>query len=193
LQIVCGVDSAAGMTSDGSTPVLGVGQMNIVKNKVTVALCFALMVILLNDGAEASSNDAKPTFMHLPMRLRNPRGVGLSHQGARTSNSVPGEGESVPEDLGNTFQGDDTIPRISHLPPHMYDPRGARESTPLEEVNVEPVSENQVESATPEVNQVRFSQLPRLHNPRGVNVIKQIQEGMVTESGRQAGIEGDKN
>lgn len=147
----------------------------------------------LNDGVEASAVDAKPTFMHLPMRLRNPRGVGLSHQGARTSNFVAGEHESVPEDHGNTFQDDNTVPSFSHLPPHMRDPRGVHVSRSMEETNVDPVSENQVESATPEVNQVRFSHLPRLHNPRGVNAVKQIQEGMSKESGRQAGDEGDKN
>jgi len=180
------------MASDGNAPVSVVGQMNIFKNKVTVALCFALMIILLNDGVEASANDAKPTFMHLPMRLRNPRGVGLSHPGARTSNPVSGEHESVQEDQSKTVQGDDNIPRFSHLPPHIHDPRGVRVSRPMEEANAEPVSENQVESVTPEVNQARFSHLPRLHNPRGVNVVKQIQEGMSKESGRQAGDEGDK-
>lgn len=38
--------STARMASDGSAPVPGVGQMNI-KNKVTVGLCFASMVMLL--------------------------------------------------------------------------------------------------------------------------------------------------
>lgn len=164
--------STAGMASDGNAPVSGVGQ--------------------LNDGVEASANDARPTFTHLPRRLRNPRGIGLSHQGARTFNTpVPGEHESVQEDHSNTVQGNDNIPRFSHLPPHMHDPRGVRVSRPVEESNAEPVSENQVESATPETNQVRFSHLPRLHNPRGVNAVKQIQEGMSKESGREAGDEGD--
>jgi len=179
------------MAFDGNAPLSGVGQMNIFKNKVTVALCFALMIILLNDGVEASANDAKPTFMHLPMRLRNPRGIGLSHQGARTLNPVPGERDSVQEDHSNT-QGDDNGPRFSHLPPHMHDPRGVRVSRPKEEENAEPVSENQVESATPEANQARFSHLPRLHNPRGVNVVKQIQEGMSEGSDREAGDEGER-
>ena len=133
----------------------------------------------MNDGAGAPGADdahAKPTFMHLPMRLRNPRGVGLSHQGARTSISVPElhnpreteECDSVPEDHSNSFQDDSSGPRFAHLPQHIYDPRGVRASRPMEEVNVDPVPVSQVESATPEVNQVRFSHLPRLHNPRGV-------------------------
>lgn len=149
----------------------------------------------LNDGAEANVNGAKPTgFMHLPLRLRNPRGVGLSHRPERHSPKETEERESVLEDHGVTFQGDNTVPRFAHLPLHMHDPRGARVSSPMEEVNVDPVSENQVESGTPEVNHVHFSHLPRLHNPRGVNVVKQIQEGMSKDqSDRQAGDEGDKN
>jgi len=133
--------------------------------------------------------------MHLPMRLRNPRGVGLSHQGARTSNPVhlPEESNSLPEDHGNTFQDDNSRPRFAHMPQHIHDPRGVHVSRPMEEANVNSVSVNQVESGTPEVNQVRFSHLPRLHNPRGVHVVKQIQEGMSKESGRQAEDEGDKN
>jgi len=159
------------MASDGNAPASGVGQ--------------------LNEGVEASANVPKPTFMHLPMRLRNPRGVGLSHEGARTSNPVLGERESVQEDHSNTFQGDDNIPRFSHLPPHMHDPRGVHVSRPMEEANAEPVSENQVESVDPEAIKARLPHL--LHNPRAVNVVKQIQQGMNKESDREARDEGDKN
>lgn len=151
-------------------------------------------------GADADDAHAKPTFMPLPMRLRNPRGVGLSHQGARTSNPVhlpelqnKEESDPAPDGDGNTFQDDNTGPRFAHLPQHIHDRRGAHASRSMEEVNVDPVSVNEVESANPEVNQVRFSHLPRLHNPRGVNVVRQIQEGMRKESSHQAGDEGDKN
>lgn len=159
----------------------------------------------MNDGVGAGADDAhaKPTFMHLPMRLRNPRGVGLSHEGARTSNPVhlpevhnPREAEesdSVPGDHGSTFQDDNSGPRFAHLPQHIHDPRGAHVSRSTEEVNVDSGSANQVESATAEVNQVRFSHLPRLHNPRGVHAVKQIQERMSEESGHQAEDESDKN
>ncbi|KAG0584773.1 hypothetical protein KC19_3G233200 [Ceratodon purpureus] len=175
------------MASDGSAPAPGLGQVT-------------------NDGVGVGADDAhtKPTFMHLPMRLRNPRGVGLSHQGARTSNSVhlPEVHNSAEKEESNsvvqgghrnTFQDDNSGSRFAHLPQHIHDPRGARVSRPTEEVNVDPASVNQVESATPEENQVRFSHLPRLHNPRGVHAVKQIQEKMSQESGRQAGDEGDKN
>lgn len=191
------------MASGGSAPGPGAGQMNL-KNKFTVAVCFAFMIMqLMNDGVAGAGADdahAKPTFMHLPMRLRNPRGVELSHQGETTSNPVHlpelhnqrGTEESdsvpVPEDLANIFQDDNTIPRFAHLPQHMHDPRGAHVPRSREGRNAD-----QVESATPEANQVRFSHLPRLHNPRGVNVVKQIQERMNEEIGRQAGDEGDKS
>lgn len=158
----------------------------------------------LNDGAEANVNEGKPTFPHLPMRLRNPRGVGLAHRGARTPNTAhlpdpqspkePEERESVPEDHAkNTIQGDLTVPQFAHIPLNMHDPRGARLSRPMEEATTDPASASHVESANPEVNQVRFSHLPRLHNPRGVNAVKQIQERMTEESDRQVGDDGDKN
>lgn len=137
----------------------------------------------LNDGAEANLNDSKPTRVPLPLRFRNPRGAGLSHQGEGT---VPGDQEAVPED-----HGDKTMPKFSYLnPAHIRDPRGVALSRPAVTENLDHAPENEMETTTPEV---RFTHLPRLHNPRGVSAVKQIQKGMIKGSDSQAGEEGDKN
>jgi hypothetical protein len=199
------------MASDESTPKIGVGQI-IVKKIYTISFCCALTIMLLNQEVEANADHGKPRFMHMPLRLRNPRGAGISHQGARVPNlpescnlpeshnlSVTEESEAEPKDHVNLLGDSGTSPSFAQLPQHRFDPRGAGVSRPMDKdsANAEFVSTNQMESASPHVNQVRFSHLPRLHNPRGVNVVKQIRAAQEAVNNEKVNLpandEGDRS
>uniref|UniRef100_A0A7I4CSV4 Uncharacterized protein n=1 Tax=Physcomitrium patens TaxID=3218 RepID=A0A7I4CSV4_PHYPA len=148
------------MASDESKPKIGVGQ--------------------LNQEVEANADHGKPRFMHMPLRLRNPRGA-------------------EPKDHVNLLGDSSTSPSFAQLPQHRFDPRGAGVSRPMDKdsANVEFAPTNQMESASPDVNQVRFSHLPRLHNPGGVNVVKQIRAAQEAVNNEKVNLpandEGDRS